>query len=53
MISLQLIRKIVLSLLPFLVVYFFKSRNEKRKHKTPLIVDKDKVEEGEIIEEKK
>ena len=53
MISLQLIRKIVLSLLPLLVVYFFKSRNEKRELKTPFIVDKDNVEEGEIIEDKK
>jgi len=52
MISLQIIRKIVLSLLLLLVVYIFKTRNEK-KHKTPLIVDKDKIEEGEIIEEKK
>ncbi len=53
MISLQLIRKIVLSLLPLIVLYFFKSRNEKKEHKTPFIVDKDKIEEGEIIEEKK
>jgi len=51
MISLQLIRKIILSLLPFLVVYFFKSRNEKREHKTPFFVDKN-IEEGEIVEEK-
>jgi len=52
MLSLQIIRKIILSLLPLLVIYFLKSRNEKRKHKTPLVVDKDKIEEGEIIEEK-
>jgi len=52
MISLQLIRKIALSLLPLIVLYFFKSRNEKREHKTPFIVDKDNIEEGEIIEEK-
>lgn len=52
MISLQLIRKILLSLLPFLVIYFFKSRNEKREHKTPFIADKDNVEDGEIVEEK-
>ncbi len=53
MISLQIIRKIVLSLLPFLVVYFFKSQDKKRKYKSHLIVDKDNIEEGEIIEEKK
>lgn len=53
MLSLQIIRKIILSLLPLFIVFFFKSRNEKREHKTPFIVDKDKIEEGEIIEEKK
>ena len=53
MISIQLIRKIILSLLPLLILYLFKSRNRKREHKTPFIADKDKIEEGEIIEEKK
>ena len=46
-----LIRKILLSLLPLVVVYFFKAKNEKRKHKTPFFVDKDKIEEGEIVEQ--
>ncbi len=53
MISLQLIKKILLSLLPLLVVYFFRSQNEKREHKNPLIVNKDNIEEEEIIEEEK
>ena len=52
MISLQLIRKIILSLFPLLILYFFKSKNKKKKNKMPLIVDKDKIEEGEIIEKK-
>ena len=52
MISIQLIRKIILSLLPLLILYFFKSQNKKKKNKIPFIVDKDKIEEGEIIEEK-
>ena len=52
MISLQLIRKIVLSLLPLLIVYFFKSQIKKKKDRIPFIVDKDNVEEGEIIEGK-
>lgn len=52
MIPLQLIRKIILSLFPLLILYLFKSRNGKRKHKTSFIVDKNNVEEGEIIEEK-
>jgi len=52
MIPLQLIRKIVLSLLPLIVVYFFKSRIKKEKDRIPFIVDKNNVEEGEIIEEK-
>lgn len=49
----QIIKKIILSLLPLLILYLFKSRNGKRKHKTPSIADKDKIEEGEIVEEKK
>ncbi|MBI4009148.1 hypothetical protein HY357_02860 [Candidatus Roizmanbacteria bacterium] len=49
----QIIKKVIFSLLPLLILYFFKSRNEKRKHKPPLFIDKDKVEEGEILEEKK
>jgi len=53
MLPFQIIRKIVLSLLPLLVIYFFKSRNESRVHKNPFIVDKNNIEEGEIIEEKK
>lgn len=52
MIPLQLIRKIVLSLLPFLIFYLFKSRNKKKKHESPFFIDKDKIQEGEIIEEK-
>lgn len=52
MISLQLIRKILLTLLPFIVVYFFKSQIKKKKDKIPFIVDKNNVEEGEIVEEK-
>jgi len=48
----QLIRKILLSLLPLLIVYFFKSQIKKKKERIPFIVDKDKIEEGEIIEEK-
>ena len=52
MISIQLIRKIVLSLLPFLIFYLLKSRNKKKKHKTPFFIDKDKIQEGEIIEKK-
>jgi len=52
MISLQLIRKIILFLLPLLVVHIFKSRNKKKKHKTPFFIDKDKIQEGEIIEKK-
>ena len=52
MISLQLIRKILLSLFPFLIFYLLKSRNEKKKERAPLNVDKDKIEEGEIIEKK-
>lgn len=53
MLSLQIIRKIILSLLPLLVVYFFKSQNKNRKYKNPFIVDKNNIEEGEIIEEEK
>jgi len=49
----QIIKKIILSLLPLLILYFFKSQNKKKKNKIPFIVDKDKIEEGEIIEEKK
>ena len=49
----QIIKKIILSLLPLLILYLFKSRNGKGRHKTPFIADKDKIEEGEIIEEKK
>jgi len=52
MISVQLIRKIILSLFPLLILYFFKSQ-KKKKNKMPLIVDKDKIEEGEIIEGRK
>jgi len=49
----QIIKKIILSLLPLLILYLFKSRNGKKEHKTPFIADKDKIEEGVIIEEKK
>ena len=49
MILFQFMRKILLSLLPILVIYFFKSQNDIKRPKTPLIADKDKIEEGEII----
>lgn len=53
MILFQFVRKIILSLLPLLVIYFFKSQNDRKEHKIPFIVDKDKIEEGVIINEKK
>ena len=49
MILFQFMRKILLSLLPILVIYFFKSQNDIKRPKTPFIIDKDKIEEGEII----
>jgi len=48
----QIIKKIILSLLPLLILYLFKSRNQKNKHKTPFIADKNNIEEAEIIDEK-
>ena len=53
MIIFQFVKKIILSLLPLLVIYFFKSQNDRKEHKIPFIVDKDKIEEGVIINEKK
>ena len=53
MILFQFMRKIILSLLPLLVIYFFKLQNDRKEPKTPFIVDKDKIEEGVIINEKK
>ena len=49
MILFQLMKKIILSLLPLLIIYLLKGQNEKKKSKAPLIIDKDKIEEGEII----
>lgn len=49
MILFQFMRKILLSLLPILVIYFFKSQGNKLEPKVPFIVDRDKIEEGEII----
>lgn len=44
-----ILKKILLSLIPFLVMYFLKSNEKKSANKKPFIIDKNNVKEGEIV----
>lgn len=45
----HILRKVLFSLVPLVIMYFLKAGNNKPANNKPFFIDKDNVEEGEII----